>query len=271
MAYGAQGAQDAVNKKNAGLHDASIAQSRQYDADAEKQADKAVDLAKDNNMGYLKYLTEKNAANKNATDQQKADAADRREQATDSQTSGKIALTAAETKRANAEADAAKAKGAADVKGMVPFTKDDGTTGVIDTSTNPPQFRATVDSKDGAPVTGKKTGTQGSGTAEKDAANAAQLFSKLQASADARQKSGLNLHPKDTTQEVLETMRTQFPKQYDIMRDNPPGTTKAAAAKPSAQAPGPKGTTPAQQAVVDKQVAEDAAAQPAAKRPWQTN
>lgn len=274
MAYGAQGAQDALNKKNSGIHDAAIAQSRQHEADAKSQATEQTGLAEKDNMGYLKYLEEGNKTDELKVQQQKADAADRKEADVNSpeQLKAKLGLTNAETTRANAEADAAQKKGAAsanEAKGEETFTRDDGTTGTYNKTTG--IFTPGQDDK-GAPLTGKKTGTQGpSATDDKAMTNARETFQMLQKSEDARAKSGLNLNPQDSTPKVLETMRTRFPDQYDLMVGNPVGTTKKGA--PSAQAPGPKGTTPAQQKVIDDQVKQDTDANEAAtpKKPaWKS-
>jgi hypothetical protein len=269
MAYGAQGAQDALNKKNSGIHDAAIAQSRQHEADAKSQATEQTGLAEKDNMGYLKYLEEGNKAAELKVQQQKTDAADRKEADVNSpeQLKAKLGLTKAETTRANAEADAAQKKGAAsanEAKGEETFTRDDGTTGTYNKNTG--IFTPGKDDK-GAPLTGKKTGTQGpSATDDKAQTNARELLTSIQKDAAARNSKSVHMadRTKDTMQESLATMKAQFPMQYDDLMGNKRGTTKS-------QAPGPKGTTPAQQKVIDDQVKQDTDATPAAKRPWQTN
>ena len=179
----------------------------------------------------------------------------------------KLKLTqnqAAEAAAKAQEALANKDKSKIDAKGDMAMTLDDGTTGTYNLQS---KVFTQGTTSDGKPLTGaKKTGTQGTATDDKAQANARLTFESLQKAATARNAKSMDPRDasKDTTQEVLASMRVNFPDQYDALVGNPAGTTKKAPPKatPKPAASAAQGATAAQQAAVDAQVNQDTKAQP---------
>lgn len=235
MAYGAQGAQDAVNKKNAGIHDAAIEQAKQHEADAEKQATTATNLAREDNLGYEKYFDEQTKAKEAQTKALEAKAKADKEAADALPGSQKNRLVESEINKNN-RADTAGSKAAQD-KTETQVDKD-GNTIVIDRNTGKSMK---VKDEDGNVITGaKKPG------AEKDSTAADNALLKS-TEKDIRTENSKS--PKQSVRNASDaTVKKQVDDRIATMRPD-----KAAA---PAKSPNDKATTPTQQKTIDAQAAK---------------
>jgi len=241
FAYGAQGAVASDTARRTGVHDAAIAQSKAIDAAGDAAGDKAVNLQKEQDLTFHKYLNDsvENKLKGAQTDEASAKAAAATADAQPG--SQKSRLTESEISKNNAARDKDKAQDKTET-----LVKPDGSVIVVDRNTG--KSRDVTD-ESGKGVTAKKPGTEGAANASSDKllTQARLTFEGFEKSAAARNKGNLNPkeRTKDTTADSLNKLRTTAPDQYDAFVGNPPGTTKSttkgaapatAAAKPAAAA-----------------------------------